>query len=204
MSTVPSPARIRALLPSGLPRPRLTIVPRAAADRAPRIPFVVLVVLVLGVGLVGLLLLNTALQRGAYELKDLKSQSAALQTRQQGLEVNVAGLRQPQSVARAALALGMVRNDAPAFLDLEAGQVKGSTTPARATDRPVIGSQPPEVRAVDTSKSRPPAAGQLASAAMPVVEVPTRNAGQDTRGESARRSPGGQRERDTNDVSTTR
>ena len=66
MSTFLGQARARALRPvAALPRPRLTIVPRVAA-RAPRVPFVLLVVTILISGLVGLLLLNTSLQRGAY------------------------------------------------------------------------------------------------------------------------------------------
>lgn len=141
MSTMSNPIRSRSLLPVGLPRPRLTIVPRMAS-RAPRVPFVILVVLVLGVGLIGLLLLNTALQRGAYEISDLRTRSDSLAVQQQTLEMQVAQLRQPHRVAEAALALGMVRNDSPAFLDLTTGAVTGAAKPASEANVPVLGVKP--------------------------------------------------------------
>ena len=70
MSTLSNPVRSRWPLPTRLPRPRLTIVPKVAS-RAPRVPFVILVVLVLGGGLIGLLLgLATGLSRSLQLLID--------------------------------------------------------------------------------------------------------------------------------------
>ncbi len=140
MSTVSSQVRARALRPSPLPRPRLTIVPKVAGH-APRIPFVLLVVTVLGAGLVGLLLLNTALQRGAYVVTDLKGQAAQLALQQQNLHVEVADLNQPQMLATRALRLGMVRNDSPAFLSLSSGKVIGAAVPGLATNRVDVGTR---------------------------------------------------------------
>jgi hypothetical protein len=125
MSTFMGQARARALRPvQGLPRPRLTIVPKVAA-RAPRIPFVALVVTLLLAGLVGLLLLNTSLQRGAYVTNDLQRQSDELATTQERLEQEIAGLGASQRVADEAQRLGMVPNDSPAFLSLAAGKIIG-------------------------------------------------------------------------------
>ena len=163
-------ARARALVPSVLSRPRLTIVPKVAA-RAPRIPFVILVVLVLVGGLVGLLLVNTTLQRGAYDLQELRGRSAALERQQDALELEVADLRQPQRVAQAALGLGMVSNKAPAFLDLEDGSVSGATTPAKATDAPKIGVQPEHLE-TRLPKAMPAAAGAGATESTGLVHVP--------------------------------
>lgn len=125
MSTFLAQARSRALRPmAGLPRPRLTVVARAAT-RAPRIPFVVLVVTLLVGGLVGLLLLNTALQRGAYTTTALRDQAAALTQRQEQLEVEVDAMAEPQQLARRALRLGMVADGSPGFLQLSSGHIVG-------------------------------------------------------------------------------
>ena len=117
MSTFLSQARARALRPvAALPRPRLTVVPRAAS-RAPRVPFVVLVVTLLAVGLVGLLLLNTSLERGAYT-------AGALRDAGGGAEPAAAGAAAAGGGAAGAAAGGAARpsgsawcsNDSPAFL----------------------------------------------------------------------------------------
>lgn len=171
MSTMSNPVRGRSLLPVGLPRPRLTIVPRMAS-RAPRVPFVILVVLVLGGGLIGLLLLNTALQRGAYEISDLQGRSATLAAQQQTLEIQVAGLRQPHRVAEAALGLGMVRNDSPAFLDLATGRVTGTAQPAVAENVPVLGVKPAASEPGTVDKVVPLVGGSLASEVADFVTVP--------------------------------
>jgi hypothetical protein len=124
VSTFLSQARARALRPVPVSRPGLTVVPKAAA-RTPRIPFVLLVVIVLGVGLVGLLVLNTSLERGAYTAGALRTQAAALTQRQQALEMEVAALQTPIRVAQRAERLGMVPNDVPLFLALPSGRILG-------------------------------------------------------------------------------
>jgi hypothetical protein len=171
MSSMSNPIRVRSLLPAGFPRPRLTIVPKVAS-RAPRVPFVILVVLVLGCGLIGLLLVNTALQRGAYEVSDLRSRSAALAAQEQSLQMSVAELRQPHRVARAALALGMVRSDSPAFLDLATGAVTGSAQPADKADKPRIGLHPGRLTRPGPQKPTPLLAGAGASQTTRFVHVP--------------------------------
>lgn len=115
-------------------RPRLTIVPRLAS-RAPRVPFVALVVVVLTTGLVGLLLLNTGLQRGAYQVSALQSRADGLALREQQLQREVSNLSQPQRIARAAVRMGMVQNISPAFLDLRTGRTLGQVHVATAADR---------------------------------------------------------------------
>jgi hypothetical protein len=115
-------------------RPRLTIVPRLAS-RAPRVPFVALVVVVLTTGLVGLLLLNTGLQRGAYRVSALQSRADGLGLREQQLQREVSNLSQPQRIAREAVRMGMVQNISPAFLDLRTGRTLGHVHVATAADR---------------------------------------------------------------------
>ncbi len=150
MSTFLSQARARSLRPGlTLPRPRLTIVPKVAA-RAPRIPFAVLVISVLAGGLVGLLLLNTALQRGAYQVTALQDTSDRLTLRQQNLETEVASLQSPQRISERALRLGMVANDSPAFLSLATGKVIGVPMVGTRAHRPTIGVLPARSAGRDT------------------------------------------------------
>lgn len=109
---------------------RLAVVPRLTA-RAPRVPFVALVVGLLAVGLVGLLVLNTSLQRGAYVVTDLRTSAAQLSLREQNLETQVSRLQSPARLAAVAAASGMVRGDNPAFLSLATGKVVGVPKPGR-------------------------------------------------------------------------
>jgi hypothetical protein len=128
-------ARTRALRPmAALPRPRLTVVARAAT-RAPRVPFVVLVVTLLIGGLVGLLLLNTALQRGAYTTTALRQQAEALGVRQQQLEIRVDAMAEPQRLAQRALRLGMVADASPGFLELATGKIVGAPVAGKRSNR---------------------------------------------------------------------
>jgi hypothetical protein len=128
-------ARSRALRPmAGLPRPRLTVVSRAAS-RAPRVPFVVLVVTLLVGGLIGLLLLNTALQRGAYTTTGLRDQAAALEVRRQQLEVRVDAMAEPQRLAERAQSIGMVADTNPGYLNLSTGAIIGTPTAGRRSNR---------------------------------------------------------------------
>ncbi len=141
MSTSVSPNRSRVSLAGiSLPRPRLTVVPRVVS-RAPRLPFVVLVVLLLAAGLVGLLLLNTSMERGAYRVTALRQQSAELGIEQQALQLKVAAMQDPQLVAQQALRLGMVQNISPAFLSLATGQVIGHSWAGAAGNQPDIGAK---------------------------------------------------------------
>ncbi len=162
MSSFLTQARVRALKPvSSLPRPRLTVVPRLP-QRTPRVPFVLLVVTLLAAGLVGLLLLNTALQRGAYVATDLRMDSAALVVREQKLELQVAKLAEPQRVAQEAQRLGMVQNDSPAFLSLSTGRIVGTPVAGEAAKQVDVSNV--NIAATDrVSKIVSPAAGQRSS-----------------------------------------
>ncbi|MDP9444181.1 MAG: hypothetical protein M3P83_07475, partial [Actinomycetota bacterium] len=77
---------------------RLSVV-TGTGRAAPRVPFGATVLAVLGVGLVGLLILNTTLQQGAVRAGGLQEQAAALELRRQALELRVEALREPQRVA---------------------------------------------------------------------------------------------------------
>jgi hypothetical protein len=127
-----APAR-RAAAPSADRRLRAVPPPRFRAARA---PFVIVVVAILGAGLVGLLLLNTALAQGSFRIHDLQNRTAALQDREQQLQtaVDVAGT--PAKLAAAAHRLGLVPATDPGFLRLSDGRVLGEPQAATAAPKP--------------------------------------------------------------------
>jgi hypothetical protein len=93
-------------------------------------PFVLLVVGLLACGLVGLLLLNTALAQGSFRIHDLESKSSALSIREQRLQLAVDTAGTPRSLAKAARNLGLVPAHDPGFLRLVDGRVLGDPKPA--------------------------------------------------------------------------
>ncbi|GGW18911.1 hypothetical protein GCM10018980_42200 [Streptomyces capoamus] len=115
MSRKPEPkgraARLTRLLPAG----------RAQAART---PFVLLVVVLLGGGLIGLLVLNSALSEGSFELADLQKQTKNLTDQEQALQRDIDAFSSPDALQRRARQLGMVPGGDPAFLGPD-GTVKG-------------------------------------------------------------------------------
>ncbi|MBN0043893.1 septum formation initiator family protein [Streptomyces actuosus] len=102
-----------------------------AAGRAARAPFVLLVVLLLGGGLIGLLVLNSALSEGAFQLDDLQRDTKALTDEEQALQRDVDAYSAPRALQQRARELGMVPGGDPAFLDPD-GTVRGVPSPASA------------------------------------------------------------------------
>jgi hypothetical protein len=121
-------------------------------------PFAVVVVALLGLGLVGQLALNTALQHGSFNLHTLSLSANALDERRQALEQEVARQEEPGNLAELARDLGMVASENPVFLRLSDGGVAG--TPVAATAPP-----PPPTTAPPTTA--PPATAPATTA--PVV-----------------------------------
>ncbi len=186
MSSLLNQARERALRPmAGQSRPRLTVVPKVAA-RAPRIPFVLLVVTVLAAGLVGLLLLNTTLQSGAYQVTALQQTAKSLSVKKQNLQTRVAELQQPQRLANQARRLGMVQNDSPAFLSLSTGVIIGKAVPGVATNKVDVGGSVPTV-AVSGGKIALPVFLQQVSGS-----APAERHGGDGKGTDRANAPGPQ------------
>lgn len=137
MSSIPDTRNGRPVRLPGLAAPRLSVVPQSSA-RAPRVQFVVLVISVLAVGLVGLLILNTSMQRRAYVVTGLRTQAAQLTLRAQNLQVQVSRLESPERLAAVAAAAGMVRGDSPAFLSLATGKVVGVPRPGQPNNSVVL------------------------------------------------------------------
>ena len=109
--------------------PALELVATAQRD-APRAPFVAVVVSILVAGLLGLLVLNTALAKDAFAVHTLSQGGRTLADQEQTLSREVEALRSPQAIATRAAELGMVQAGPPAFLRLPDGAVLGAAGPA--------------------------------------------------------------------------
>lgn len=100
-----------------------------AKGQAARTPFVLLVVLLLGGGLIGLLVLNSALSEGSFKLADLQRETKNLTDEEQALQRDIDAYSAPDALQRRARELGMVPGGDPAFLNPD-GTVKGRPSPA--------------------------------------------------------------------------
>ncbi|MFJ2950408.1 hypothetical protein ACIO8H_22635 [Streptomyces sp. NPDC087226] len=141
-------ARLTRLLPTG----------RAQAART---PFVLLVVVLLGGGLIGLLVLNSALSEGAFQLDDLQRETKNLTDEEQALQRDIDAYSAPDALQRRARELAMVPGGDPAFLAPD-GRVKGVPAPASAARAPLVLA--PEALVTATA---PPAATPMPSASTP-------------------------------------
>lgn len=160
MSSFLAPTRARARITDAVQqRARLSVI-HGGTTRAPRVPFAAFVLIVLALGLVGLLVLNTSLQQGAFYARDLEARAQTLTERREALEIQVAELREPQRVAERAAQLGMVPNPSPAFLRLSDAKVLGNPAPATASSSPGFAipraAHPAPVRAGTGEEGSPP------------------------------------------------
>lgn len=147
-------ARLARLLPTG-------------QSRAAKTPFVLLMVMLLSGGLITLLVLNSSLNEGSFELSRLKKQSTDLTDEQQALQREVNGYADPDALERRARELGMVPGGDPAFLDPD-GTVRG--IPGEPAPTPPPSPMPPMPSS--------PASSPSGSAASPSAGVsPTRSTG---------------------------
>lgn len=145
--------RVPRFADAAVERARLTVVPpRRSLGRtqAARTPFAVLVLVMLAAGVVGLLMFNTNMQQASFTATALQDRVNVLTAKEQSLDLELDALRDPQSLAVAAKALGMVAPSQPAFVRLSDGRVLGNPTPATSADavrvNPLPAQLPPEVR----------------------------------------------------------
>lgn len=136
MSTATRPAATRQsrrapARPAARRRPTLTEVPAPAPAVAGNGMFALVVVAMLLGGMVVLLVLNTSLAQGAFELGALARTQSQLGVQEQKLLQNVALQESPESLQKRADGLGMVPVVAPVFLRLADGAVLGTPVPAK-------------------------------------------------------------------------
>lgn len=122
---------------------RLRVVTGAPPHRSGA-AFSIICVALLVAGLIGLLLLNTALAQGSFTLHDLRATSAQLTDAQDALTQSLQRSESPANLAASAARLGMVPAQSAAFLRLSDGKVIGVAKPAKAPSGfAVIPSQTP-------------------------------------------------------------
>ncbi|MEU8464203.1 hypothetical protein [Streptomyces sp. NPDC029003] len=114
----------------------------ASAGQAARMPFVLLVVALLGGGLISLLLLNSALNQGSFQLTKLKKETTALTDEQQALQRDVDGYSAPDALQRRARELGLVPGGSPVFVGAD-GKVAGTPAVAEAPPPPTPAAAAP-------------------------------------------------------------
>ncbi len=119
----PSGTRVRIRRPEavGAPQP------------ARRAPFTLLVLALVGLGLVGLLVLNTAIAADSFTQRTIGREVATLQLQEQQLRQQVSTAQAPAALAEAAKRLGMVPMGTPGFVIVHpdgSTEVIGAATPA--------------------------------------------------------------------------
>lgn len=118
-------------------------------------PFLVVLIGVLGLGLAGLLMLNTTLQGQAFEARQLERQQSELAYRQVELETELERVGAPQEVARRASALGLRPNPYPIILRLPDGTVEGEPKRVDGDELPgIVVKTPEEIAAERAEKAR--------------------------------------------------
>jgi hypothetical protein len=130
LQTIAEPVEVEQPL-SDLPpgRQRRTVPVRGTRKVAPpepvttaRMPFVLSVLGLIAGGIIGLLVLNTAINENAFILQDLRENQTTLDAREQELTDELATLSAPGNLAAAAERLGLVEADNITYLRLPDGK----------------------------------------------------------------------------------
>ncbi|MFB6999687.1 hypothetical protein [Streptomyces virginiae] len=132
--------------------------------QAARMPFVLLVVALLAGGLISLLLLNSALNEGSFQLSKLRKETTALTDEEQALQRDVDAYSAPDALQRRAHELGLVPGGSPVFIGQD-GKIAGSPAVAEAPPTPTAPAAPPASAPTAPPASAPAASGAAAQPA---------------------------------------
>lgn len=167
--------------PTTAGRPRRTPL-REVPPPAPAVAgagvFSLVVVGILVLGMVMLLVLNTTLASGAFEISALQSQQRDLAVKEQRLLQDVARAEAPESLQAKARQLGMVPVASPVFLRLADGKVLGIPQAAQADPSlriPATGTGPSAQPTPSTAAPTPSASSAPSTA--PTSKATTKPAG---------------------------
>lgn len=144
-------------------RPLRAVAPPAA--RLARFPFLLVLIGIFGIGMAGLLMLNTTLQSQAFESRTLNRRATELAYVQADLENQLDALAAPQELARRASELGMRPNPFPAFLVLPSGKVVGKPIPVSGDEVPALIVKTPAQLAAEEAAERARAEAKAAARA---------------------------------------
>ena len=143
--------------PAEKPRGRRGSGLRALASpprRMARLPFLVVLIGAFGVGMAGLLMLNTTLQNQAFEARTLSRSATELTYVQADLEGQLDQVSSPASLALKASTLGMRANPYPAFLVLPSVKVVGKAKPVKGNELPELVVKTPEQLAAEQAAAQ--------------------------------------------------
>lgn len=132
----PVPRRGRQGSPSGAARTARTPLPGQRHAPQTRTRFVFLVVGLLGGGLLSLLMINTVLATGAFQITALQQGNVTLAQREQALQAQVSAQEAPASLAQRAATLGMQVQPRLHFLNLRKGRLESE--PNRVPGIPAV------------------------------------------------------------------
>ena len=148
--TAPPATSRPPLRPVAKPKPRMA-----------RFPFLLVVIGLFGLGMAGLLMLNTTLQNQAFEARALNRKVTELAYIQADLEQRLDANATPGELARLASKLGMRPNPQPAFLVLPEGRIVGEPKPVTGKEQPVfIVKTPEEIAAEKKAEAEKKAAAE--------------------------------------------
>ena len=179
MSQMTSTARAgaRALNRPTTQGPRLRVVTGAPLRRGSA-AFVMICAALLATGLIGLLLLNTALAQDSFTLHDLRTTSNALTDAQGALSQSLDAMQSPANLAKRAAIMGMVPAQSAAFLRLSDGKiigvaqpappgpglnVVGTTAPTPAVPKPAKPAKPAKQASAPVVRAKPASAAATAA-----------------------------------------
>jgi hypothetical protein len=135
------------------PTSRARLRPVAAPkQRLARFPFLLVLIGTFGLGMAGLLMLNTTLQNQAFQARSLNRQATELAYVQADLQNRLDQNAAPAEVARLASKAGMRPNPHPAFLVLPEGRIIGKPTPVSGREMPSLVVKTPEELAAAKAK----------------------------------------------------
>ncbi|HET7398533.1 MAG TPA: hypothetical protein VFJ94_08415 [Intrasporangium sp.] len=139
--------------------------------------FATICIVVLLLGLLALLLLNTALAQGSLTLGQLQRESTLLSDTASNLQEQIDRASTSGALAEAATALGMVRSNERGYINLAAGTVTGTAQPATQLQAfPIVTSPTPPPPAPPAPPAAPasasPAAPPAPTAGVPAAPAP--------------------------------
>lgn len=127
-------------------RPRV-IQGGAGTARLGRVPFVLALIVILGIGMAGLLALNTSLQGQAFQARSLHQKANQLTYQEAALHTRVAELRSSDNLAARAFKLGMRPDPNPGFIQLPDGKTIGKAKTVTGDELPMIIKTPEQINA---------------------------------------------------------
>lgn len=132
-------------------QPRRDRRTEAAQSRLSRVPFVLVLIVIFGVGMAGLLALNTSLQGQSFQARELHDRADKLDHRETALNRKAQDLRAPDRLADQAWKLGLRPNSGHAVLELPNGKIVGK--PRTAGKNPIPGLKPKSAKSKSDSST---------------------------------------------------